>query len=137
MVIMSTITKPFQHATFRITLFSIVGAAIGLLALGWYARKPVRDVLPPGAMSDTVNYPEIGGQSDFRPMVALPYVMRAITEFPIVTAREADDTLHESELVLAVTVGEQSRAYPINMLTGPEREILNDTLGGRAIAATW
>jgi len=39
--------------------------------------------------------------------------------------------------VLAVTVGEQSRAYPINMLTGPEREILNDTLGGRAIAATW
>ena len=87
MVIMSIITKPFKHATFRITLFSIVGAAIGLLALGWYAHKPVGGVLPPGAMSDTVNYPEIDGQSDFRPMVALPYVMRAITEFPIVTER--------------------------------------------------
>ena len=40
-------------------------------------------------------------------------------------------------LVLGVTVGEESRAYPINMLTGPSREILNDALGGRAIAATW
>ena len=42
-----------------------------------------------------------------------------------------------SELVLGVTVGKESRAYPINMLTGPSREILNDTLGGQAIAATW
>jgi hypothetical protein len=31
----------------------------------------------------------------------------------------------------------ESRADPINMLTGPQREIINDRLGGRAIAATW
>jgi len=135
-VIMSIITKPFKYAAFRITLFSIVGAAIGLLALDWYARRPV-GMLPPGAMSHTVNYPEIDGDSDFRPMMAIRYAMPAITEFPIVAAEEADDTLHESELALGVTVGEQSRAYPINTLTGPEREIINDTLGGRAIAATW
>ena len=94
-------------------------------------------MLPPSAMSHTVNFPEIDGDSDFRPMMAIPYAMPAITEFPIVTAEEADDTLHESELVLGVTVGEQSRTYPINTLTGPQREIINDTLGGRAIAAIW
>jgi hypothetical protein len=31
----------------------------------------------------------------------------------------------------------KARAYPINMLTGPRREIINDELGGKAIAATW
>ena len=38
---------------------------------------------------------------------------------------------------LGVEVGGEARAYPINMLSGPNREILNDTLGGRPIAATW
>jgi hypothetical protein len=39
--------------------------------------------------------------------------------------------------VLGVSIGDQSRAYPINMLTGPRREIINDELAGHAIAATW
>ena len=45
--------------------------------------------------------------------------------------------LGPTELVLGVSVNGQSRAYPINMLTGPSREIINDQLGGQAIAATW
>jgi hypothetical protein len=40
-------------------------------------------------------------------------------------------------LVLGVTIGKASRAYPINMLTNPTREIINDKLGGKNIAATW
>ncbi len=60
-----------------------------------------------------------------------------ITEFPVKRVREAQDALNPSELVIGVTVGKEARAYPVNMLTGPQREILNDTLGGKAIAATW
>ena len=60
-----------------------------------------------------------------------------ISSFPIVSAQEADDLLSDAELVLGVMIDGQSRAYPINMLTGPRREILNDTLAGHAIAATW
>jgi hypothetical protein len=60
-----------------------------------------------------------------------------ITKFPVKPVRGAKTALSPSELVLGVTVGEESRAYPINMLTGPQREILNDTLGGKAIVATW
>jgi hypothetical protein len=62
---------------------------------------------------------------------------KPITEFPIVAVDKIGDRLNPSELVLGVTVGKQSRAYPINMLTGPTREILNDTLDGHPIAATW
>lgn len=73
----------------------------------------------------------------FHPQTVIAKPAPAITNPPTVSAAEADRTLHESELVLGVTIGQQSRAYPINMLTGPSREIINDQLGGRAIAATW
>lgn len=76
------------------------------------------------------------GNQDFKPVrVVRPFP--PLTSFPIKPAREAGDALNPSELVLGVTVNRESRAYPINMLTGPEREILNDTLGDLPIAATW
>lgn len=75
-------------------------------------------------------------ESAFRPVRVLVR-QRVITDFQVSPVDEVRDMLNPSELVLGVTVGEQSRAYPINMLTGPRREILNDTLGGQAIAATW
>jgi hypothetical protein len=60
------------------------------------------------------------------------------TEFPVVPAGEVTETLTPGELVLGVTIGKEARAYPVNMLNVfPERKILNDTLGGQAIAVTW
>ena len=75
-------------------------------------------------------------ETDFRPIRVLG-PQRVITDFPVRPVGDVGKILSPSELVLGVTVGDQSRAYPINMLTGPSREILNDTLGGRPIAATW
>lgn len=60
-----------------------------------------------------------------------------ITEFDIKKAEEVADQLSPEEFVIGVVVDGQPRAYPINMLTGPQREIINDELGGTAIAATW
>ena len=62
---------------------------------------------------------------------------RPITKFPIATAKLAAGKINDADLVLGVAIKGEARAYPINMLTGPSREILNDALGGRAIAATW
>ena len=63
---------------------------------------------------------------------------------PIVTPKtfsvsdaEAADHVRDDELVLGVVVNGEARAYPINTLTGAQREIINDELGGRSIAATW
>jgi hypothetical protein len=60
---------------------------------------------------------------------------KPIKDFPVIPASESD--VDANELVLGVVVNGKARAYPINMLNGPSREILNDELGGTAIAATW
>ena len=57
--------------------------------------------------------------------------------FQIVSAKQAAGKVKDNELVLAVEINGQARAYPLNVMTGAEREVFNDTLGGRAIAATW
>lgn len=75
-------------------------------------------------------------QQDFRPRTVVP-PMPAITGAPVIAADRVTDQVTDNELVLGVVIKGQARAYPINMLTGPRREIINDTLGGRAIAATW
>lgn len=73
---------------------------------------------------------------DFRPRkVVKPF--DAITNPKIISVKEAVEFVRDDELVLGVILGEEARAYPINMLTNPTREIINDKLGGRAIAATW
>ncbi len=60
-----------------------------------------------------------------------------ITDVPLMSAEQAERTLNPEELVLGVSIGRQARCYPINMLTGPRREIINDTFAGRPVAATW
>lgn len=74
--------------------------------------------------------------ADFRPVRVLA-ALPAITDAPVKRVSEVGGVLNPNELVVGVTIGKESRAYPINMLTGPSREIINDTLGGQAIAATW
>ncbi len=75
---------------------------------------------------------------DFNPRVVIRRAFPAITNAPVVAASEATEAVvRDKELVLGVALNGKSRAYPINMLTGPRREIVNDDLGGRAIAATW
>lgn len=73
----------------------------------------------------------------FEPQRVIRKPFPAIVEPKHVTLKEADKVVHPKELVLGVEIEGDARAYPINMLTGPQREIINDKLGGEAIAATW
>ena len=61
----------------------------------------------------------------------------AIKKIPVKSRDEASETLKPNQLVLGVEVNGAARAYPITMLCGPKREIINDNLGNLAIAATW
>ncbi len=82
---------------------------------------------------------------DFNPRVVIERPFPPIERpFPpiknpeIATLKEADGkAVRDEELVLGVVVGQTARAYPINTLTGPRREIINDHLDGEPIAATW
>jgi Protein of unknown function (DUF3179) len=62
---------------------------------------------------------------------------RAIVDAPFLKASEVTDQVTDNELVLGVEIEGKARAYPINMLTGPSREIINDTIGETHLAATW
>lgn len=62
---------------------------------------------------------------------------KAIVNAPFIAADEVKNQVSDSELVLGVVVEGQPRAYPINMLTGPAREIINDRIGQTDFAATW
>lgn len=61
----------------------------------------------------------------------------AIVDAPFLKAADVADEVADNELVIGVVVNGQARAYPVNQLTGPRREIINDRLGRRDIAATW
>ena len=73
----------------------------------------------------------------FNPQVVIPTPFPPIKKIPIVAADKAEKHLGNSDLVLGVVIGHQSRAYPISMLCGAQREIMNDELGGKKIATTW
>lgn len=73
---------------------------------------------------------------DFKPRRVVP-PFPSIKDAPFIPASDVTDEVSDNELVLGLVINNAARAYPINMLTGPRREIINDTLGGRAIAATW
>jgi hypothetical protein len=60
-----------------------------------------------------------------------------ILDIPVQPREQADRSLQDDDLVLGVIVGQVARAYPVTQLCGPNREIINDELGGSAIAATW
>lgn len=74
--------------------------------------------------------------SNFNPQQLLP-PFDPIVDPDIAGSGEASEWVEDDELVLGVSIGDEARAYPINMLTQPTREIINDRLGGRDIAATW
>jgi len=73
---------------------------------------------------------------EFKPRVLMK-PLRAIIDAPFIRADQVKDQVSGNELVLGVVINGEARAYPINMLTGPSREIINDALGKREIAATW
>jgi len=73
---------------------------------------------------------------EYRPQLVLE-PLPPIIKPPFVAAEEAEHKIAPNELVLGIEINGAARAYPINMLTGPQREIFNDEVGGQAIAATW
>ncbi len=53
----------------------------------------------------------------------------------VVPAAEA--RIGDAELVIGVEIAGAARAYPVNLMWGPESETINDTVGGAPVAATW
>lgn len=59
----------------------------------------------------------------------------AIFNPEFVTASEADSFFEDDDLVMGVAINGEARAYGTAFLSG--HEIVNDSVGGRAITVTW
>ena len=53
------------------------------------------------------------------------------------TVDRAQAGLKDAEIVIGVVVDGRARAYPVNLMWSPEREVVNDVLGETPIAASW
>lgn len=53
----------------------------------------------------------------------------------IVSADEAP--IGDDDIVMGIVVNGEARAYPVNYMNGPLNEVVNDELGGQAIAPSW
>ncbi len=61
--------------------------------------------------------------------------VKAILKPEEVTVAEAENEMRPDEMLISVTLGSDSRAYPIAVLSA--HQIVNDVVAGRAIAVTW
>lgn len=108
-------------------LLAATHAIVWYVSPDWFAR----------ATQPSIALPAIRFQHDeYEPHRALK-PLDPIVDPPHVNVEEAMQLLQPNELVLGIELDQDTRAYPINMLTGPRREIFNDALGDRRIAATW
>ena len=53
----------------------------------------------------------------------------------IVSAEDAG--LGDDDIVVGIVLNGEPRAYPVNYMNGPFNEVVNDELGGEAIAPSW
>lgn len=102
-----------------------------------FAAVVYRRAFTPSHVHAQIRTPAITfNASDYDPQTVVRQ-FPPIIKPPHVALEEANKLLSPNELVIGLEINGEARAYPLNMLTGPSREIFNDELGGQSIAATW
>lgn len=65
-----------------------------------------------------------------------PYRWLPIKNAPYCGPAEAGQ-VRDRDIVIGLEVGGKAYAYPIKMLGGPQREIINEEIGGKSFAVNW
>ena len=78
------------------------------------------------------DWPEDAPGTSVMPMKMLP-----ITKAPYSRPGEMKNRIHDDDLVIGLEVGGKARAYPILMLGGPSREIINDRFEDEPYVVNW
>ena len=60
-----------------------------------------------------------------------------ITNAPYCNAEQAKRNVRDKDIVIGIRKGEKAYCYPINMLGGPQREIINEEIDGEPFAINW
>ncbi len=99
------------------------------------AEPPATDTPTPQAAATPAESEEEGDPRLQIVTLLPPDAIPAINNPSFITAEEADGQLRLTDLVIGVSINGEHRAYGAAFLSA--HEIVNDTLGGRAIAVTW
>ena len=102
------------------------------LAVFWLAFA-----LASGSTPGQRREPQIHGTFDGDPMytVVPPGAIPAINDPQFVSGAEAAAQMSPDEPVMGIVINDEARAYSLWQLDA--HEIVNDTIGGSAIAVTW
>ena len=88
------------------------------------------------AASDVSSDQDASRYEEFQLVTILPKdAIRSIDNPRFYSPDEADREYTSGEMVIGVEVGGSARAYSVDLLAN--REIVNDVVGGVAIAVTW
>ncbi len=117
-------TKPIRVE--RLPLFALMLAAATVLVLAW-----------PSITAAQRKAPTVFGEFDGDPMYTVlePDAIPAIRDPEFVTGAAAAAQMSPNEPVIGVVIGGEAHAYSTWQLDA--HEIVNDRIGGTAIAATW
>jgi hypothetical protein len=132
--------KPFslKRALLLVSVASLA-AVCGAYLISWggdYRKRQAGLALSREMEAHAIGPDNLPSPKSFYPVKVVPRPP-LVKDFQILSVKQAVGKVDDDEIVLAVEINGEARAYPLNMMTGPEREVFNDSLGGRAIAATW
>ena len=105
--------------------FMALGAVVGAMTLALLSTGPAQGQMrKKGNKKDVLNF--VGMDEGGFPLNVNP---------EIISAGEAP--IGDGDMVMGVVLNGQARAYPVNYMNGPTNEVVNDNLGGQAIAPSW
>ena len=137
-----TLSQPKPYSLKRALLLmsvAILAAGCGAYLIAWgvdYRKRQVAVALLREMEEYALGLEKPPSPKSFYPVEVVPRPP-IVKDFQFLSVKQAVGKVDDDEMVLAVEINGEARAYPLNMMTGPKREVFNDTLGGRAIAATW
>ncbi len=125
----------------RAALLVAVGVVLAVVLL-WQADRLIRrmsiDSEPIVVPSSTPGAADGGPKEklELEIVTLLPFdAIPAISNPTLITADEADSVLDPDEQVMGISINGEQRAYSVRQLS--RHEIVNDTVGGVPLAATW
>ena len=125
----------------RAALLVAVGVVLAVVLL-WQADRLIRRmsidsepiVVPSSTPGAADGVPE--EELELEIVTLLPFdAIPAISNPTLITADEADSVLDPDEQVMGISINGEQRAYSVRQLS--RHEIVNDTVGGVPLAATW
>lgn len=128
-------SSPYRLAVFAGAVAFCLSLALVLPMLPIWNGPDESDARPPAKVA--VPARDKMPEESFHPQQILDPLPPVTDGIKVLSAREAQGKVFDEEFVLGLAVSKHARAYPINMLSDPSREILNDAHAGRPIAVTW